>query len=889
MKPRPLSQIARLVRVSGRHPWAIIGAALVLCALAMVFIAGHFRMTSDTTALFSPKVAWRQHEIELTKAFPQNSDTIVVVVDGATPELAEHAASALFDKLSPDTLHFVGVRRPDGGPFFAKQGLLFLSEDEVRTTTDQLVSAQPFLGPMAADPSLRGVMSAISILATGVTQGQAYFDSVDKPIRALADSLQQVAAGKQTFFSWQALFGGDSKGGLQPGKRRFVIVQPKLNYGALTPGADASAGIRDAAKHLGLTPQHGVTIRLTGSTPLSDEEFASITDKAWLVFGSMGLAMVVMLWLAVRSARLVTAILITTLIGLVLTTAVGLMAIGRFSLISVAFIPLFVGLAVDFGIQLSVRYRAERLIHEDLRIALVAAGSSLGRSLVLAAAAITLGFFAFLPTPYVGVSELGIIAGFGMVIGLFMSLTLLPALIVLLKPPRQRGEVGSPHMKPLDEFLVRRRKLVLWGFAGSIVFSVALLPFVRFDFNPMHLRNPHGEAMATLLDISKDPKNTPNTLDVLRPSLADADQLAARLSKLPEVAQTVTLSSFVPDDQAPKLAVISDAQIVLDPTLNPLEMQPPPSDADNVQALAKTAADLRAAAAKTTGQTAQDALRLATALDSLAKGSPVLRARATDALVPPLTTMLDQIRSLLLAEPATLQSLPKDLARDWVTPDGRARVQVSPAGDSNDNKVLARFTAAVLKAAPDATGAPVSIQAASQTIYTAFITAGILSLVVISALLIMALRSLRETAFTLAPIVVAGFLTLATCVLINQPINFANIIAFPLLFGVGVAFHIYFVMAWRGGAINLLQSSLARGVFFSAMTTGMAFGSLMLSSHPGTASMGKILMISLLWTLVAALIFEPALLGSHEAHAHELKRGVEGVAPARARKPPPEA
>ncbi len=136
-----------------------------------------------------------------------------------------------------------------------------------------------------------------------------------------------------------------------------------------------------------------------------------------------------------------------------------------------------------------------------------------------------------------------------------------------------------------------------------------------------------------------------------------------------------------------------------------------------------------------------------------------------------------------------------------------------------------------------------------------------LSLLAVTALLYAVLRSIREVAFTLAPVVLSGFLTLGTCVLIGQPINFANIIAFPLLFGVGTAFHIYFVMAWRAGQGDLLQSSLTRAVFFSAMTTGMAFGSLWLSHHPGTASMGKILMISIVWTLVCALLFEPALLG----------------------------
>ncbi|HEX3365086.1 MMPL family transporter [Phenylobacterium sp.] len=852
--------IRSAVKLGSGHPWLTLSVVAALSAAALWFVVGHFSMTSDTAALISGKVPWRQHEIAMDKAFPQNTDSTVVVIDGATPELAESAAAVLTAKLAAETQLFGSVRRPDGGPFFAREGLLFLPTPQVRATTDQLVSAQPFLGPMAADPSLRGVMTAISTLADGVAHGQTSFAAVDKPIGALADALQTVAAGKPAFFSWQAMVAGGG-GGLQAPTRRFIIARPKLDYGALMPGVDSSDAIRAAAKSLALDGAHGVRVRLTGAVPLSDEEFGSLADRAWLVSGSMLLAVLVMLWLAVKSVRLVVAILTTTLVGLLLTTAMGLVTVGRFNLISVAFIPLFVGLGVDFGIQFSVRFRAERLITQDLRAALTAAGAGIGGSLTLAALAITLGFLGFLPTQYVGVSELGIIAGVGMVIGLLLNLTLLPALIRLLRPPAQSEAVGSPRMAAVDRFLIERRKLVLWTFAGSTLVSVALLPFVRFDFNPMHLRNVRGEAMSTLNDIIKDPTQTPNTIDVLAPSLAAADQLADRLGKLPAVAQAITLSSFVPDDQPAKLAAISDAQLLLDPTLNPFEPQPAPSDADVVASLRTTAAKLRAAAGTGGAGGAADALRLAAALDAIAAGPPALRARATEALIPPLNTLLDELRALLTAEPVTLQTLPMDMMRDWVTPDGRARVQVSPKGDSNDNSVLKAFSKAVRAIAPDASGPPISIQEAGKTVSWAFIEAGLLSLVAITALLLLVLRSLREVAFTLAPIVLAGFLTLGTCVLIGQPINFANVIAFPLLFGVGVAFHIYFVMAWRAGTTNLLQSSLARGVFFSALTTGTAFGSLMLSSHPGTASMGKILMISLIWTLVAALIFEPALLG----------------------------
>jgi hopanoid biosynthesis associated RND transporter like protein HpnN len=854
---RPL---ARVVQAACERPLVTLLVSLALAAAALVFTVGHFNMTSDTTKLISAKVGWRQREIAFSNAFPQSGDTTVIVVDGATPELAEAAAAALTARLEPDRKLFLSVRRPDGGPFFEREGLLFLSAPEVEATTEQLVSAQPFLGTMAADPSLRGVMNAISSLAQGVSQGDTSLAAVDKPIASLGAALETVAAGKTTYFSWERMIAGDGKG-LKSPTRRFIVVRPRLDYNDLMPGQASSERIRETARALALDPQHGVTVRLTGTVPLSDEEFASLLDRAWLVTGSMLLAMLVMLWLATKSAKLVATILTTTLIGLLLTTAVGLAAVRQFNLISVAFIPLFVGLGVDFGIQLSVRFRAERLTYDDLRGALVAAASGIGGSLALAAAAIVLGFLAFLPTAYIGVSELGIIAGLGMIMGFILNITLLPALIVLLRPRRQTEPVGSARMAPVDRFLVERRKLVLWAFGLSTLASVALLPLVQFDFNPLHLKNPHKESMETLTDIMRDPQQSPYTIDVLRPSLAAADQLATRLSKLPEVAQTVTLSSFVPSDQPRKLAAISDADLLLDPTLNPFVMMPAPTDAEDVAALRDTAAKLRTAAGAAPGAPAAHARQLAAALEKLAVAPPARRAAATQVLIPPLRIMLDQIRAMLQAQPITLQSLPPEIVSDWIAKDGRARVQVSPRGNSNDNATLERFSAAVLKIAPDASGAPISIQQAGRTISWAFIEAGLLSLVAISALLLLVLRSGRQVADTLAPIVLAGFLTLGTCVLIDQPINFANVIAFPLLFGVGVAFHIYFVMAWRAGATNLLQSSLARGVFFSALTTGTAFGSLIFSSHPGTASMGKILMISLIWTLVAALIFEPALLG----------------------------
>jgi hopanoid biosynthesis associated RND transporter like protein HpnN len=492
----------------------------------------------------------------------------------------------------------------------------------------------------------------------------------------------------------------------------------------------------------------------------------------------------------------------------------------------------------------------------------MAAGGTIGGTLALAAAAIGTGFFAFLPTAYIGAAELGLIAGMGMVIAFLLSVTLFPALLAILRPGAEAREVGFVGLAGVNRRLLRGRRVVLAVAVAAAVLCIGLLPFLSFDFNPLHLRSAKVESVSTLLDLLADPDRTPNTVEILAPSLAEADALAERLSRLPQVAHAVTLSSFIPDRQTEKLQLIEDAASLLGPTLSPPRVRQAPSDAETAESMGTTAHALEAAAAAETSPAVDDAKRLAAILYMLAKGTPDLRTRAAETLIPPLQTMLAQLRSLLGAQTVTRETLPADLVRSWVTGDGRAKIQVFPSGDSNDNVNLERFVAAVRELAPHATGAPISIQEAARMIVGAFVEAGILSFVAVAALLVLVLRRTRDVILTMIPILLSGLLTLGSCVLIGQPLNFANIIALPLLFGLGVAFNIYFVRAWRAGETRLLQSSLTRAVHFSALATGTAFGSLWLSPHPGTASMGRLLMISLGWTLVTTLLFQPALLGS---------------------------
>ena len=862
--------IERIVTFCSRHAALTLLAGLLISIGAGAYTWAHFAINTNSEELISADVGWRQREIAFDKKFPAQSNLIAVVIDGATPELAEDAAAQLYDRISQDKFLFHSVRQPAGGDFFNHNGLLFLPLAEVQDTTQQLFKAQAFLGPLAADPTMRGILTGLSNALAGVSAGQAKLADLDGPVSLFADSFGAAAAGQVRYLSWRAMMTGTDP---RPEElRRFIEVQPTLDYNALEPGQKASRAIRDDALALGLTPDNGVRIRLTGDVPLSDEEFGTLTDRAWLMGGVMLGGVFLILWLALGSFRMIFAILATLAAGLAVTMALGLMAVGVFNIISIAFIALFVGLGVDFGIQFCVRYRCERFHQQDLAKALCHTGRSVGVPLALAALATAVGFFSFLPTQYTGVAELGFVAGVGMIAAFLASITLLPALLMLLKPEAEQKDVGFSALAPLDDYLSGRRGTVLRIAAVAGVVALILSLFLRFDSNPLDLRSPKVESVSTLFDLMKNPDTSPNTIDVAAPSLAAADALAAKITAQPLVSQALTLSSFIPEDQDRKLALIADANGILDSTLNPIELMPPINDQQARDAMTAAAAKLRRAAGNDSAKSAVDARRMADALTKLAAGSEQNRDLAAKALVPGLVTMLQQLADSLTPSKVTLANIPAEMKTDWIARDGSARIQVFPKDTSNDPAALSDFSDQVLAAAPEASGAPIAIRESGRTIVGSFIEAGILSFIAIILLLGLVLRRVGDVVRTLAPLVLAGLLTLATCVVLNLKLNFANIIALPLLLGIGVAFNIYFVVAWRAGAKHFLPTALARAVIFSALTTATGFGTLWLSKHPGTASIGELLMISLAWTLVTTLFVSPALLGPpppQKDQAHE--------------------
>ncbi len=653
-------------------------------------------------------------------------------------------------------------------------------------------------------------------------------------------------------------------------KYKFVLAQPKLDHTKLQPGGAATQAMRAAAAKLEFIKFGDARMRITGNVALADEEFASVAEGT--VKGMIGSILLISLWLylAVHSWRLIVPILLTLGFGLSLTLFFAAAAVGTLNLVSVGFGILFVGIAVDFAIQFCVRYRENRHEHPDPAAAMAETGRRVGGQILVAAAATAAGFLAFVPTDFRGVAELGLIAGTGMLIAFLCTLTFLPAAISLFRPHGEKAEIGFGWAVPLDELVRRRRWVLLMVFACLGALGIALLPQLGFDADPLHTKNPNTEAMQTLYDLEDSPLTNPFTIDILAPNAPAAAALADRLRDLPLVSDVLSINSFVPKDQQAKLAQIEDAAMILGPTLAPHEPGPPVTPAEIrvaagaalekiVPALPKLPADHVLAAI------AGDLRQLAAAPDQIL-------ISADRALTRFLLTELDQLRTALDAQPASLQTLPPELARDWMLPDGRARVQVVPNADARNTSGLAKFVHEVTAVAPDAGGSAVTIEATSHTIVSSFRSAAIAALIAITAILFVALRRPLDVSLVLAPLLLSSLMTVVVIVLLPLLLNYANIIALPLLLGVGVSFNIYFVMNWRAGRTSVLGSATARAILFSALTTGTAFGSLALSGHPGTASMGTLLLISLGCTLVASLVFIPALLATVPRPDSEVER-----------------
>lgn len=847
----------------------IVAVTLALSIWSVLAAPGRLKLDTNPEHLLDENLPIRKAQADYRKAFPENNPALIVVVDAPTPERAEQAAEQLSAALRAQTTYFTSVDRPYAGPFFERNGLLYQSEDELHTLTDRLAEAQPLMAKLNADPTVRGLSD---VLAQAIDHaGDFNAGALVRLFERFQETLEAQRAGRDDQVSWREVMSGDDDAAQ---RLQVIFVSPRLDFQKVWSAGEPIELIRAAGRSPDIA-RGGARVRVTGRAALAHEELQSVLGGMGYIAPITTVLVGAVLFLAMRSFRLVAASIIALVVGLALTLSVATFGVGRLNLISIAFGVLFLGLASDYVIHLSLRLQEARTRGLSLEEAIRTARRSTTGALWMCSITTAVGFYAFWPTEFDGVSELGLIAGTGMFITLAVSLIVLPALWRIMPPSirsieryrnAHRSRAGSIR---LIEHLILPVAVIL-ALAG-----LASAPRLRFDPDPLSLRDPQSESVRTVHALEDADQSARETIVVVAPNEPAAQALREQLESLETVDETITIENFVPERQSEKLQIIDEMSLIVGPSFESFGAEPPskPDSGDRVRLddFARLAEVLGEAASspETDPDLAHRSAALREAIsDALAAFSRAAPDRAeqyaADLEARWLGTFaesIERLRDSLGAGVVTREDLPPDLVSRWVSPDGQLRMDVRPNDVTASGAGRREFVREALSVAPDAIGPPVEKIESGDAVVRSFAEAISISLGAITLVVWVYFRSALRAIAVLLPLVLAALLLSFVMTVWNISFNFANVIALPLLFGIGVDSGIHIIHQadlHRDRPDHTVDPTTARAVFFSAVTTIASFGNLSISPHPGTASMGVVLTIGMGLILFTTLLVLPA-------------------------------
>jgi len=823
----------------------------------LIYAGQNLGINTDTADMISPDLAWRQDFIAYRERFEARDRNILIVIDANIPEHADEIAAAVADGLRQSPALFDAVFLAGSGEFFERYGLMYLSVVELEALADRLAAAQPLLGRLQQRYDGVQLTQMIGELAERGEQSveeQRLYSEIAAAVDAAADARLYT-------LSWQSLLQGEPPAQA----RRFVLLRPQQDFTRARPVAEAMNRIRTLIDSLQATAPEGTRIRVTGTVAMEHEELSSVVRGAGLA-GLMALVMVALvLYLTLRSIAVLVISIITLVVGLSGTAAFAAVAVGHLNLLSVAFAVLYVGLGVDFILHICLRLKELRNRGRQIDAAIVETVAGVGSSLVICSVTTAAGFYSFVPTAFSGVSELGLISGTGMFISLLVSVTLLPALLAQFFPRSGVASTGAWWSVRIFSPVLRRPRAVVGLSLVVAIGAAILLPRASFDRNPVNLRDPNSESVLTLQELAADGEALPLQLVAVAPNPTIAGEWITALEALPTVSGASSLDAMVPVDQQAKLLLLEDIELLLGPgfaeldrqTLDPAEFRtaleelstrvaesspPSPATTELAGSLQRFLADLAA-------QPADEQRRVLLGLES--------------GLLATLPRQLQRLAVGLTAGEFGREALPEELASRWVADNGAELIEIAASGDMSDSEVARQFVETVRATVSTATGLPVVHQEGGRTVVRAFQLAFSYALFMVSVILWLFLRRFMESVLVIIPVILAAGVTAALTVVLGMQFNFANIIALPLLLGVGVDNGIHIVHRMRTEPPadgDMINTSTSRAVLASGLTTIASFGNLAFASHLGMASMGQLLTLGMIVTMVATLILLPALL-----------------------------
>ncbi|MEM6899657.1 MAG: MMPL family transporter [Pseudomonadota bacterium] len=838
-----------------RYPRFMISALVVLAAIGTILAATGLGVNSDTSQMVSSKLDYRQSQLDFEQAFPDEETRIALVVRARSEDEADAFSIRVAEVLRERTDVVSDVFAASVDPFLVQNGLLFLESDELDELLGNITAAGPILKRLGRSPTMDRLYLALADALEPVDEGEPVPDALERAMESMANTIEQRLAGTPEPLSWQDIFHTPDDG--DDIHQRVISISPVLDMSSLQPARPAVLAIDKAISEVVAEGAFDVSASITGNAVLRTEELASVIEGIGLSLTLSFLFIVILLMIALRSAVLVFTSLMALIITILITAGFAALMFDALNLVSVAFMVLLVGLGIDFMIHLAMHVQEERMNGLHCRDAIFKSNRLIGSALALCAPTSAIAFFAFAPTQFTGMTQLGIVSGFGVLVAFVVAVTLLPAVFALL--PANAGVRRRDGLKnviiPKLNYSGPFRTVVALLAIGTGAAAVTLLPQVRFDADPMSLRDPEAPSVRAFDLLFEGEGSQPYNLSLLVDDQDQADEIIPRLEALNVVKEVVGPADLVPDNQYEKLDLIDWASIGLSLVFADEDEIP-----DSVIAGARDRLDDQF------DQLSNDALsRLQVAITSLdaaiVADASILGAVEGD-IFRYWSMQYDRLRQQIYPSEISYDDLPRSLASRFRAQDGRLRLQIEPAMDLREQAARSAFVDQVRNVAPGAAGSARSVLESGRVISEAMVIACAVAWIAVAILLAAILRDAVLVSVILFSLALAATLTSAAAVLLNVPFNFANIIAIPLLVGVGADSGIHLGIRARRGrtAAAVYETSTPRAVFFSAITTICSFGTLILSAHRGVASMGILLTLAIGFTLICTILVQPWLL-----------------------------
>ncbi|MBI5485655.1 MAG: MMPL family transporter [Deltaproteobacteria bacterium] len=902
---------SRLFTFVARRPRLIIALALLFSVFSVIYTIRNMEFLTGRDDLM-PKNAPFQVDYRAYRAEFGDQEEIVAVIESDDAERSTRAADALYARLSKETGAFREVFYPGGLPFFRKNGLLFMPLEEIRQLRSTLTMAAPVLKDLAAAPSVQTLFTSL----TGQIDG--YLTAKNTSLQSLVFMLGTLDKGFKAFDGKSSALSMDSflKGSTDgkpstlenAGKQQVITLLPIKQEGSFVASEKSIKAARSALDEILKKPEFkGVTGGLTGVPVLEYEEMAtSQRDMEIATVLSLALTVILLLF-AFRGLLNVIAAMVSLIVGICLSFGFATLAIGHLNILSMVFAIMLIGLGIEYGIQVVLRYQEELKNGVTGMAALEIGLTSNIRSIIMAAATVALAFATFAFTDFKGIAELGIIAAGGVFICVLATFTVLPAMLILLErfrkasiPPPLTGEgerVGDasylqdgdfpppltlPRQGGGDHFVAQSPfTRILFGKPRSVIAITLLLSLaclyptltMRFDYNLMNLQAKGLQSVEYAYRLMRSKENSGYFAVVTANDKADAQKLTERLEKLPSVDHVVSSLTFVPEQQTEKLIELDAVRAVM-AGINPapyeenLQVMALPAVFENfrdrVEKLSKTLE------AQNKPEARPVAAFLAT-LDSFFKtlekekdkNALGMLREFQGGMFAELPDKLKMLKATLEAERISESDVPPELQKRFVGKRGKLLLQVAPKKEIFEREPLQEFVSEVKQVVPNATGEPVMVFESLSVLRDSYLKAFIYAFLGIAVILLINFKSIRYALLGTLPLAAGLLMMIGGMRLAGVSFNSANIIVLPLILGVGIDSAIYIINRYRQGSETPAQvatRSAGVGVLLNALTILFSFGALMVAHHQGVFSIGAVMSLGMVASVAVFLAFLPALL-----------------------------